>query len=75
MSVELRLGKPEEYMFYYVYTLRSLVDSKRYYVGMTIELEARLKKHNAGQCPHTSKFRPWQIEIAVAFLSKNKAGY
>jgi predicted GIY-YIG superfamily endonuclease len=42
---------------------------------MTIELEARLKKHNAGQCPHTSKFRPWQIEIAVAFLSKNKAGY
>jgi hypothetical protein len=23
--------------------------------------------------PHTSKFRPWQIETAVAFRSKDKA--
>lgn len=48
-GVELRLGKPEKYMFYYVYTLRSLADSKRYYVGMTSALETRLQKHNAGQ--------------------------
>jgi predicted GIY-YIG superfamily endonuclease len=72
-GVELRLGKPEGYMFYYVYTLRSLVDNKRYYVGMTAAIETRLQKHNAGQCPYTAKFRPWQIEIAVAFRSKDKA--
>ncbi len=60
-------------MFYYVYILRSLADIKRYYVGMTSTLEARLQKHNAGQCPYTAKFRPWQIETTVAFRSKDKA--
>jgi predicted GIY-YIG superfamily endonuclease len=42
-------------------------------VGLTEHLEERLKKHNAGQCKHTSTFRPWQIETAIAFRSKEKA--
>jgi len=40
---------------------------------MTEDLQARLDQHNFGQVSHTSKFRPWQIETAVAFRSKGKA--
>jgi putative endonuclease len=28
---------------------------------------ARLKKHNAGEVPHTSKYAPWAIKTYVAF--------
>ena len=59
--------------FHYVYILRSLTNDKRHYVCLSVNLEERLKKHNAGQCQHTSKFRPWQIETAIAFQSKEKA--
>ncbi len=50
--------------FYYVYILHSIADAGRYYVGMTSELETRLKMHNTGKCTHTAKYRPWQIETA-----------
>jgi putative endonuclease len=40
---------------------------------LTTDIEARLKKYNTGRCAHTAKFRPWQIEIAVVFRSKDKA--
>ena len=43
------------------------------YIGSTSDLKSRLAKHNAGEVPHTSKFRPWKIETAVAFSSKEKA--
>lgn len=59
--------------FHYVYILCSITNPDRHYVGLSDDLEERLKKHNAGQCRHTSKFRPWQIETAVAFRSKEKA--
>lgn len=29
--------------------------------------------HNAGNVPHTSKYAPWYIETAIAFLNKEKA--
>jgi predicted GIY-YIG superfamily endonuclease len=50
----------------YVYILQSL-DSEDFYVGMTDDLHARLAKHNAGEVPHTSKYRPWRIRTYVAF--------
>ena len=59
--------------FYYVYMLVSLSAPDRYCTGWTEDLEARLKAHNPGRCPHTNKFRPWQIETAVAFRSREKA--
>ena len=59
--------------FHYVYILRSFTNDDLHYVGLSEDLEERLKKHNAGQCRHTSKFRPWQIETAIAFRSKEKA--
>jgi putative endonuclease len=42
----------------YVYILRSLADPERYYIGATADLRARLKKHNAGEVSHTSKYAP-----------------
>jgi len=59
--------------FHYVYILHSLADHNRHYVGIAEDIEERLKKHNTGQCKHTSKFIPWQIETAIAFRSKEKA--
>ncbi len=50
----------------YVYILESL-DSEHFYVGITDDLRARLAKHNAGEVPHTSKFRPWRIRTYFAF--------
>ena len=59
--------------FYYVYMLQSIPNPDRFYVGMTENLEERLKEHNAGAVPHTSKHLPWQVETAVAFRLKVKA--
>ena len=39
----------------------------------TQDLTARLAKHNAGDVSHTSKFRPWRIETAVALDAKEMA--
>ncbi|MCH7558716.1 MAG: GIY-YIG nuclease family protein [Planctomycetes bacterium] len=41
--------------FYYVYIPHSIADAGRYYVGMTSDLETRLKMHNTGKCTHTAK--------------------
>jgi len=59
--------------FFYVYVLSSLADANSHYTGCTEDLEKRLKAHNAGQCPHTAKFRPWRVETAIAFRSRQKA--
>ncbi len=59
--------------FYYVYMLQSMTNPDRFYVGMTEDLEERIKEHNAGAVPHTSKDRPWRVETAVAFRSRIKA--
>ena len=59
--------------FHYVYILVSETDPSRHYTGLTDDLHARLNAHNTGKCGHTSKFRPWQIETAIAFRTREKA--
>ena len=59
--------------FHYVYILVSISDPSRHYIGLTDDLEARLKAHNSGKSPHTSKYSPWKIETAIAFRSQEKA--
>jgi predicted GIY-YIG superfamily endonuclease len=91
LRFELRPGKPEYFPFgtqlrtkaginglknfHYVYILVSESDETRHYTGVTENLEARLKAHNNGQDPHTAKYRPWQIETAIAFRSREKANH
>lgn len=58
---------------FYVYILNSLVDTDRMYVGLTNNFENRLTEHNAGECIHTNKYRPWQLCTIIGFASKEKA--
>ena len=58
---------------FYAYVLRSLSDPTQRYVGSTQDLRARLAKHNKGDVPHTSKYRPWKVETYVAFETMEKA--
>jgi predicted GIY-YIG superfamily endonuclease len=51
----------------YVYLLQSEVDQERFYTGLTDDLRARLRRHNAGAVPHAAKFRPWRVKTYVAF--------
>ncbi|MFM8807684.1 MAG: GIY-YIG nuclease family protein, partial [Chthoniobacterales bacterium] len=39
----------------------------------TSDLDSRLHAHNAGKVSHTSKYKPWRLETAVAFRDKTKA--
>ena len=57
----------------YVYTLESLAHTDRYYAGVTADLRARIRKHNAGGVPHTSKFAPWRIKTYVAVSDDRQA--
>ena len=57
----------------YVYILKSLQAAEHYYVGVTQDLRARLKKHNAGSVSHTSNFRPWAVQTYIAFADENRA--
>ena len=59
--------------YYYAYMLSDVATGRHHYVGCTQDLAARLAKHNAGDVPHTSKFRPWDLDTAVAFRFKEKA--
>lgn len=57
----------------YVYILQSIDDSNRHYTGITDDLKKRLAKHNAGDVPHTSKFRPWRLNTYLAFSDEKRA--
>jgi putative endonuclease len=53
--------------FTYVYILQSELDPKRFYTGCTRDLRKRLARHNSGQIPHTSKWKPWRLKNYIAF--------
>jgi predicted GIY-YIG superfamily endonuclease len=56
----------------YVYILEGL-DSEHFYIGLANDLRARLTKHNAGEVPHTSKYKPRRIKTYIAFSDEEQA--
>ena len=58
---------------YYVYILQSISFSTKIYIGFTENIGARLKTHNEGSSPHTSKYRPWLIKSYCAFEERETA--
>lgn len=60
-------------VFRYVYILEAVAEHEHFYVGMTDDLRARLRRHNSGAVPHTSKFRPWRLKTAFAFRDARRA--
>ncbi len=68
---------------HYVYVLQSIDHPEQYYTGLCKEVTSRVAAHNAGQSPHTAKFKPWRLvsyhffersEAAVAFERYLKSG-
>jgi len=60
-------------MYYYVYILKSEQFTETYYTGFTTKLDERLSKHNHGEVPHSSKYKPWFVKNFIAFTDKDKA--
>jgi len=58
---------------YIVYSLQSLIDPSRYYIGITTDIEQRLSEHNSGKSIHTNKFKPWKLMAYIGFSDKIKA--
>ena len=52
----------------YVYILRS-VNTDRYYIGCTNDMERRLGEHNSGKSASTKAFRPWEMAHSEYFES------
>jgi putative endonuclease len=57
---------------YLVYVLRSIRDAKNY-IGMTSDLERRLREHNAGRVPSTKIRRPFELIYSEKFENKDLA--
>lgn len=56
---------------YYVYLLK--LSNNDFYVGSTQDVKARFEKHQLGEVPHTSKFRPIELVWYSLFKSKKRA--
>ena len=52
--------------FTYVYILRSAVNPDHFYIGRPHDLHGRVTRHNSGQVPHTSKWKPWRLKTYIA---------
>jgi putative endonuclease len=59
-------------MFYYTYVLQSLEDSKLY-IGWTVDLKARLKRHNEGKSKATKDRLPFRLVYYEACLNRKRA--
>ncbi len=57
----------------YVYLLQSIDFPEQSYVGLTDDLRARFDAHNAGQSPHTAKYKPWRLVTYIGFSDESKA--
>jgi predicted GIY-YIG superfamily endonuclease len=56
-----------------VYILQSEKHPHRFYTGTTEDLEGRIRSHNAARSPHTARFRPWKLRVALAFPDRERA--
>ncbi len=57
---------------FFVYILEA-TESKRYYIGQTEDLEARVKQHNEGRNLSTKAYIPWQLKWWKELESRSKA--
>ena len=57
----------------FVYILRSLADRERHDVGITSDVDDRLKWHNAGPAGFTTAHRPWSVVVTIEFATEGEA--
>ena len=58
---------------FFVYLIQSETNTDQRYIGVTSNLDQRIKDHNNGQSKHTKKFKPWKIVSYHAFKEEKKA--
>ncbi|MEK7606991.1 MAG: GIY-YIG nuclease family protein [Patescibacteria group bacterium] len=56
----------------WVYILQS-INYGTYYVGSTVEIEQRLRKHNNGQVKSTQSKKPWRLIYKEEYNSLGEA--
>jgi len=59
-------------MFYYVYILQSIKNSKLY-IGYTRDLKKRLQEHNRGLVFSTKAYKPWRLIFFEAYHNEKDA--
>lgn len=59
-------------MKYIVYVLLS-VSAKKSYVGLTNNLEKRLKEHNSGSSTFTKMYKPWKLIYTEEYENREDA--
>jgi len=55
---------------YVVYIIKSIKNISKNYVGITQNLDKRLKEHNNSQSGYTKRFAPWKVETHITFKNK-----
>ncbi len=58
---------------YTVYILRSVNHPDRLYIGLTTDLEKRLKSHNADTSNYSKRYSLWDIETSIFIKDKKIA--
>ena len=57
----------------FVYILRSDSHPDRHYVGLTSDVEERLRWHNTGPSGVTAHHRPWSLVVSLDFTDVTTA--
>jgi putative endonuclease len=57
---------------YYIYVIQSIVDN-RLYIGLSEDVEKRLKSHNFGQTKSTKSYRPWKLVYSEFIGTRQEA--
>ena len=57
----------------FVYIIRSVNDPRKRYIGVTSDVEMRLRAHNAGQNQSTAQWKPWSIDLTIEFRNERMA--
>ena len=58
---------------FYTYIIRSIPHPQQRYIGYASDLKQRLADHNYGENKHTAPYKPWKLEMYIAFESEDKA--
>jgi len=75
--------QPRALRLNYVYIIQSIDRPDQFYTGACLDVPKRIAAHNAGQSPHTAKFKPWRLisyhyfsdpAVAAAFERYLKSG-
>ena len=60
-------------IMHYVYIIKSINFPEKIYVGYSLNVEERLKKHNEGGSEYTKDYFPWKLVYFSAFIDKSLA--